>query len=387
MAGTILTEKGRQLLAKALTGKTLLFTKAAAGNGDLGSLDPYGLNALVSQKLELPITAMNTSSVGTAEIICELSNESLTTGFFLKEYGLFAKDPDDGTEILYCYANKGDKSGYLEGYDGTNPIHHTLHIITVIDQAASVTANITASYSYVTKSALDSRIASLFASPGDTAGFFTFINDDEHVLRPLPLSDTKRLIIGAADIDSLIHRVETLEDAVSSHSLRLDFLDDYSSPDCFMAEDFADPDTVDMFTARITSIITGDDSIDCDPEEGLLPGSWYTITDGSQHEDVQVESVSLENGIARVILYDTVKNTYNLPSCRIVRTTADIHAGEAYGSAMTRPLTWIPSTDWKGLADNAEYSISLSSTVSSSNSFTFTGNASISADGSLTLGR
>ena len=54
----------------------------------------------------------------------------------------------------------------------------------------------------------------------------------------------------------------------------------------------------------------------------MLPGSLYTITDGINSEIVQVQSINLENGIQRVILSDTIKNTYILDNTQIYRTSA-----------------------------------------------------------------
>ncbi|MBQ3653481.1 MAG: hypothetical protein II954_03575, partial [Synergistaceae bacterium] len=107
MNGMLLTSAGRNLLAKALTGKELHFTRAFVGDGSLGSRKPADLTALISPKRELPIHSMNTTgSLGTCEVVLEMSNKGLSQGFFVREYGLFALDPDSGQEVLYSYCNK-----------------------------------------------------------------------------------------------------------------------------------------------------------------------------------------------------------------------------------------------------------------------------------------
>ncbi|MBR0035336.1 MAG: hypothetical protein IJP54_06640, partial [Synergistaceae bacterium] len=72
--GMILTVQGRNLIAKALTGKELLFTRAYVGDGVLRSgQDPAALTALISPKKELPIQSMNlTGAIGTAEVVLEM---------------------------------------------------------------------------------------------------------------------------------------------------------------------------------------------------------------------------------------------------------------------------------------------------------------------------
>lgn len=385
--GMILTQKGRILLAKAITGKTLTFTRAFVGTGDLGNKDPFLLEDLIARKLSLPVTAMRTAQTGVAEVTVEISNKNITQGFFMKEYGLFARDPDSNAEILYSYCNKGERSGYLEGFDGTNPVNFTLSFITVIDQAQNVTAVIESGYNYVTHTSLDARIESLFAPSMNPAGFFAYSQNDERRLRPITLNDTRKSIMGLTDINSLINRVERLEDAVNQINLALNVQEIYPGTSHFMAEDFINPDTIDLYTAQVTSVIAGDDSIDCLPLEGLLPGSIYTLTDGALSEDVQVESISYENGIMRVILYDRVKNTYNLPNTRLIRTTADIQQGNAYGSSAQHNTVWIPSVTWRGLSASGSFTAPLDSSVSNIDSFTFYGNATLNSDGYITLGR
>ena len=381
-----LTNAGRNLLAKALTGKTLTFTHAAVGNGDLGNRSISAMTGLVSQKLTLPVTAMKTSSVGTAEVTVEISNSELTTGFFLKEYGLFAKDPDNSNNtVLYSYCNKGNEAGYLEGFDGTNPVHFALSLITVIDQAQNITANITVSNNYVTQTVLDSRIESLFAQQGNTAGFWTYEANDTRRFRPLPLTDTRKLILGVDDTASLQDRLKAAENAINQIALALNVQEIEPGADRFIAEDFIDPDSIDLYAATVTSVVAGDDSIDCNPIGGMIPGGVYTLTDGVKSENVQAESINLENGIMRVILYNTVRNTYNLETCRLLRSTADIKNGNAFSSSVNRNIVWIPGITWKGLASSASYTIPLDTTISAAGNFSLSGNASIDSDGCISL--
>ncbi len=385
--GMTLTTNGRNLLAKAITGKTLHFTRAWVGNGSTSKAHS-AMTALVSPKMELPIQSMRTSSTGTAEVVLELNNQHLTTGFFVQEYGLFAKDPDSNAELLYAYCNKGNEAPYLEGYDGTNPINYTLSIITVIDQAQNVTATISTTNNYVTLNTLNSRFTSLFAGESNPpAGFFTYAANDAQRLRPLTLANTKKAIMGITDIPALVDRIERLEDAINELTLTLNVQEMYPGASHYMAEDFAEPDTIDLFSAQITSIVAGDDSIDCIPVEGMLPGSWYIISDGIKSESVQVDSISLENGVQRVILKSVIKNTYKLAGCKIYRSSADIKSGSAYGTADRKNITWLPEVTWKGQSSGTTAVINFDSSVSHSAGFSFTGNAQLNSDGYITLGR
>ena len=109
--GTVLTQAGRNILAKALTGAQLQFTKVQLGDGVWDeSINPEDLTALVSSRIDLPINDIEITGDGTARIRVLLTNTGLTEGFFTRELGIFAKDPETGEETLYAvsYAENPD---------------------------------------------------------------------------------------------------------------------------------------------------------------------------------------------------------------------------------------------------------------------------------------
>lgn len=380
----ILTTAGRNLLAKALTGKTLSFTKAMCGNGRLGTKDPLTLTNLISPKRELPIQSMNTSSTGTAEVVVEMTNKNLTAGFFVYEYGLFARDPDTQNEILYSYTYT-DNAGYLEGDNGVDLISYTLSLITVIDQAPNIQATITTANNYVTVSKLDSRIQDLFADSSAIKGFWTYAQNDTQRLRPVSLQSVRNSLIGTYDIDSLSAKLERLEDTVAQTLLELEVSNVYPGYSHFIIEDFKEINQLDMYECNVTSVVAGDDSIDCDPIDGMLPLSWYTLSDGINSELVQVESINLENGIQRVILTDTVKNTYTLENAKLCRTNVRFSDGNVISTSDSRVQEWTPDLIWRGLSGNEAREIKPELSVSDSDSVSLTGNAAVDSTLFITL--
>ncbi|AKL95026.1 putative tail fiber protein H [Clostridium aceticum] len=136
----ILTNLGRQLQAKAQTGMELQFTRVAVGDGNL----PYGTNldeltALINEKKSLGITSVQVIGDGTSRVRASVTNEGLLEGFYIREIGLFATDPDQG-EILYCVANAGLLSDFMPAGTGANIVESILNLITVVGNAANVTA-------------------------------------------------------------------------------------------------------------------------------------------------------------------------------------------------------------------------------------------------------
>lgn len=135
--GTILTQRGSNLLAKALTGTLLQFTKIKLGDGVWSSnINPETLTELVSPRLTLPIQSLEVSG-GSAKLRFVLTNNSLTEGFFLREIGIYANDPQLG-EILYAvtYASNPD---FIPASSITR-IELVVDVYTVVGNATNVTA-------------------------------------------------------------------------------------------------------------------------------------------------------------------------------------------------------------------------------------------------------
>ena len=97
--GAVLTAAGRVLQAKVETGITLELTRIKLGDGteSLDSVD--ALTDLVSPKAILPISSA-VAEGQEAVITGVMSATQLSAGFYCREWGLFARDPDVG-EILY----------------------------------------------------------------------------------------------------------------------------------------------------------------------------------------------------------------------------------------------------------------------------------------------
>ena len=98
--GFVLTHVGAELQAKVNAGLTdLVFTKVALGDGTATG-DLQNLTDLVSRKKDLTISDISVSA-NVVIVKSIITNENLQTGFYMREMGLYATDPDDG-EILYA---------------------------------------------------------------------------------------------------------------------------------------------------------------------------------------------------------------------------------------------------------------------------------------------
>ena len=77
----ILTRKGEALLAKAMGGREMTFTRIALGDGQLSGQSPMELEALISQKVSLPIGESYREDNSTWTVGASLDNKDLQVGF------------------------------------------------------------------------------------------------------------------------------------------------------------------------------------------------------------------------------------------------------------------------------------------------------------------
>lgn len=136
--GSILfTSKGSALQAKATAGTALVFTKIVMGSGYLNGQSQIALTDVIEPKITLSISEIKRNGER-AVIKANFSNESSAIGFYLREIGLYATDPDLG-EILYCYGNAGTLAEYIPP-ESSQLIEKVISIVAVVGNATSVSA-------------------------------------------------------------------------------------------------------------------------------------------------------------------------------------------------------------------------------------------------------
>lgn len=142
----VLTTKGIALLAKAQGGLcTINLTKAVSGNGSYAAgEDPASRTALKNQMQEFSINTVivqNNTNVYVKFIISNHPDEhtSLAQGYYVREIGLYATDPDEG-EILYAIATAvTDQWDYMPSYNNLLPSTITIEMLTEVANASTVT--------------------------------------------------------------------------------------------------------------------------------------------------------------------------------------------------------------------------------------------------------
>ena len=145
--GLILTTKGIALLSKVEAGTTLEMTKIKLGDGVL----PDGQNLedltdLVSPKQILGIASREAQKNedgefnGLCKISSTISNVGLTQGYYVRELGIFANDPDAG-EILYAVTTD-TAPDYLPAQGGATVISQEFALYVAISNMESIEVQI-----------------------------------------------------------------------------------------------------------------------------------------------------------------------------------------------------------------------------------------------------
>lgn len=143
-----ITSKGMELLARALSGEQLEFTRIEMGSGkfegDIGSAE-----SLVNTKQNLTINKI-TRKGSQVTLSTALRIEDITTSFEWTEIGVYARGKDN-VEVLYMYGYTTNSS-----YISMDSLNEKLINVTVlVTNATQVTAVIDNSLVYLTAEALE----------------------------------------------------------------------------------------------------------------------------------------------------------------------------------------------------------------------------------------
>ena len=152
--GMVLTKKGRVLQAKAESGFRLNFTKLTIGDGHHAQ-NPEDVEYLSNPIKDLAISGIQVDPKGYCRIHSNITNEGLEEGFYVREIGLFADDPDEG-EILYAVA-LAREADFLPADGGTTAVNNEFEIIVIVANATNITANIS-NLGYVMREEFDKLV-------------------------------------------------------------------------------------------------------------------------------------------------------------------------------------------------------------------------------------
>ena len=160
---TYITTQGAILAAKTLQSKILEFSHFSIGSGNIA--DPSvetikALTGLVNPELNFDITKVNRETDTQVTVRGLFKNTDAEQGFWLKELGLYAIDPDTNQEVLFAYINYGEEAEYINN-SITEKKEHYYDMIITVDNANNVTITVDPSTVYVNEQELNEKAQEL----------------------------------------------------------------------------------------------------------------------------------------------------------------------------------------------------------------------------------
>lgn len=150
------TLAGSNLLVESIKSKKpLIFTRIALGDGTLTESEGIeSLTALKHPMAQNSVQSINSRGNGEIDVVATISNASVTSGFYARELGVFAKVGDTGTERLFAYTNAGAQASYTPA--GTSLDEKSITVTFYIGNDVNVKVNLN-SQLYITQAALDAH--------------------------------------------------------------------------------------------------------------------------------------------------------------------------------------------------------------------------------------
>lgn len=180
----VLTKQGLKLQAKVDAGSRMQLTKCMLGSGTLSSGQSLeNLTGLITPVQTLSIASISYSENNGACVITAVTdNSNVSTGYYLREFGIFARDPNDG-EILYAVAQDANPD-YIPPSGRSAVVSQEIGVALSFSNAANVTAQVNTS-AIATVTYVNNYVTSAVADLKDMTGA-TAARPGVHGLVPAP---------------------------------------------------------------------------------------------------------------------------------------------------------------------------------------------------------
>ncbi len=182
-----LTAAGKALLVRLLAGEKISMSKIKIGNG--APQDIAEATALNNTVMELEITDM-TAGTEYVTLKTSFSNGEVEAGFRITELGVFALDPDNNeNEILYAYAYESESAADYVPKNTERILEMQLDVLVFVGDTQNVSAAISSSAVYVSKSDFEKHTESADNPHGVTKAQIGLSNVDNTADKDKPISD------------------------------------------------------------------------------------------------------------------------------------------------------------------------------------------------------
>lgn len=171
-----ITKQGALLAAKTLQGKKIEFDHAEVGSGNLSG-NAVDKTALTTKVLECPIQKVEITENTQAKVSFIFKNTDANNGFYFREIGLFAIDPDTKAKVLYAYTNAGTTAEYINN-SIAEKIEKHISINVIVDNAQNVNITLDTNQIYVTEKEMREAIDQAISKKGNLYGIKRKVNDN-----------------------------------------------------------------------------------------------------------------------------------------------------------------------------------------------------------------
>ena len=171
-----ITKQGALLAAKTLQGKKIEFDHAEIGSGNLSG-NAVDKTSLTTKVLECPIQKVEITEDTQAKVSFIFKNTDANNGFYFREIGLFAIDPDTKAKVLYAYTNAGTTAEYINN-SIAEKIEKHISINVIVDNAQNVNITLDTNQIYVTEKDLENALQNAKLYSGKNYGIKRLITDN-----------------------------------------------------------------------------------------------------------------------------------------------------------------------------------------------------------------
>ena len=171
-----INKQGALLAAKTLQGKKIEFDHAEVGSGNLSG-NAVDKTALTTKVLECPIQKVEITENTQAKVSFIFKNTDANNGFYFREIGLFAIDPDTKAKVLYAYTNAGTTAEYINN-SIAEKIEKHISINVIVDNAQNVNITLDENQIYVTEKEMEEAIKKAITKKGNLYGIKRKVNDN-----------------------------------------------------------------------------------------------------------------------------------------------------------------------------------------------------------------
>ena len=153
-----LTDAGKNLYYRNMAGEGIKFTTIQLGNGTISG-PISAMTALVSAVVTIDAAVKNNAEQY-ADVSGHFSNAELEAGFYWREIGVFAADPDypndRSHDILYCYQNAYDTADFIP-VASVETVEKNITVPIIVGDASTVSCTLSSSQVLVSEADLEAH--------------------------------------------------------------------------------------------------------------------------------------------------------------------------------------------------------------------------------------